>query len=186
MVFNGKQKHFYAVSNDYGLTWTNCRAVNEMDAYNTTPALFRVSWTPNFVMAAWINRSGGLDSYERRPLVVAYSVDDCNSWKDIQIIDDGSYGGVLNSMNEPTLFSLEGKAVLLGYRRYADGNMTIVPPESDAVLRIFNLTIFDVFRAFQSMSDAFFTVDPMNDLNNDGIVNILDAILLGLENDFTH
>jgi hypothetical protein len=128
--------HVSAMSNDYGKTWSVCKRVENMYSYDTTPALFRYSWTPNIILVAWINRTADVFNditaiYNRRPLVASYSDDDCLTWKEPTVIDDG----LGMSINEPNFAVISG-AVLLGYRRY--GATSVV---SDALLRIFALDL---------------------------------------------
>jgi hypothetical protein len=182
--------HVYSISNDCGLTWANASKMVGMYAYDTSPAIFRYSWNPDIIVFAWINRSSEEgntieeDMGARSPLVAAYSPDDCSTWKDVTVIDDGP------NMNEPALMLTQDGYIVLCYRRYyplSAGSYTYI---SDAVTRRFKLTLFpdaEKDLLVQALVQSFGSQvndsnwNPLVDINHDGVVNILDAILLSLE-----
>lgn len=186
-ITGGIGKHFCAISNDYGLTWSVCLPVEEMSSFNTTPALLRYSWNPNVVVAAWIDRASGPDAWGRRPLVAAYSLDDCSTWKGIKVIDNGEISdegepisALTRSMNEPNFVASNGN-IIVGYRTYLDRDHNKIPIPSDAVTQKFALTFFadrdSLVQAFgYSVGDGYW--NPCVDMNQDGSINILDAIIL--------
>jgi len=167
---DGTPRHVSAVSNDYGLTWNPSSKVNEMHAYDSTPGVFRYSWSPDILLAAWINRTcgpgGGGGTWGRTPLVVAYSDNNGASWKNVTTFDDGS-----TSQNEPC-FASSGWYVILGYRR----NTNARDPDVDAVARRFRLSLFFDRETFET--DFGLRGGNLTDLNADGVVDILDAILV--------
>ena len=176
----GYKRHFSALSNDYGLSWTEALPVEELWSFNTTPALYECS--NHVIIVAWINRSAGIDAYQRRPLAVAISLDDCNSWHQSRIIDNGildNEGRRIDprsrfSMNEPVII-VSKHTLIVGYRRYND-DKTKTPPTSDGVTRILPLNLF---ATAELISLTFGTNNPCADLNLDGAVNIFDSILFG-------
>lgn len=167
---DGAPKHVAAVSDDYGLTWSLSSKVNEMDAYDSTPGIFRYSWNPGIILAAWINRTcgpgGGGGTWSRTPLVVAYSDDNAVSWKNVTAFDDG-----LTSQNEPC-FASAGWYVILGYRRNTNAKNPVV----DAVARRFRMSLFFDRETFETEFGS--QRRGLTDLNADGIVDILDALLV--------
>jgi hypothetical protein len=173
----GESVHFYSLSNDYGMTWSVCEPVEGMLSFNTTPALFRYLWNPNIVIAAWINRTISAETTERRPLVVAYSLDDCNTWKGVTVIDSGFLN---DSINEPNIVQSNGY-ILVGYRRYLDSEYGHGIFLFDSLIRRFALGFLadrdSMIQAFGLTSDDL-NWNPVEDINHDGVVNILDAILL--------
>ncbi len=170
---DGAPRHVGAVSNDYGSTWSPSFKVSEMYAYDSTPGIFRYSWNPDIILAAWVNRTcgpgGGGGTWSRTPLVVAYSDDSGASWKNVTAFDDG-----LTSQNEPCLVSASWH-VILGYRR----NTNNKNPEVDAVARRFRLSLFFDRSTFET--EFGFRHTSLTDLNMDGVVNILDAILVAAD-----
>jgi hypothetical protein len=188
-VIGEKGRHYYSISNDYGLSWSLCLPIENIFSFCTTPSLFRYSWNPSIVISAWINRTIDDAFYgvcTRRPLVVACSLDDCNTWNFTTILDDGSSN---NSMNEPNI-ARSSDYILVGYRRYSEDDyyacvvainngISLLLP-SDSVIRRFTLTFFvdrdSLAIAFGSKFNGY-NWNPCVDVNLDGIVNILDAIL---------
>jgi Neuraminidase (sialidase) len=165
--------HAYSISNDGGLTWSQVKGVPMMVSFNTTPALLRYSWNPNIILVAWINRSEGRDYQDRRPLVIAYSHDDCASWQGITTLDDGIGNGSLYSLNEER-FSLADGYIFLGVHR----NNDLALDSGESVFIRFTLSLdYDLFDLAFGSQRIDGNWNPYMDMNHDGTINILDAIL---------
>ncbi len=154
----GDSRHTSSLSNDLGQTWSEVRSVQEMFAFDSTPALTRYG---NLTLAVWVNRRmlTFYDNVARMPLVLAFSQDNCKTWQNTTVIDS-VYGMEINDLS----FAVVKNQIVVAYRRYNywylyGGNLS-----DDSVIRVFGLLNAD--------------------LNHDGTVDIFDALLFsnGLTN----
>lgn len=167
----------YAVSDDCGLTWSQPKWVDSIQAMDSTPAMIRIH---SMVIVAWVK---ALQYSPRRPLLLTYSNDDCNTWQTPVLIDSAT-DQEINDM----AFCVAGDTLFLSYRRYStdlNGNGI----DDDAIIQTFTL-IMSLMKAdinkdgIVDLSDArilednFNTANSETDLMSDGITDLFDAIIL--------
>lgn len=132
-----------SLSDNSGNTWQTPKAVTQLFSYDTTHGLARLSWTPNIIMASWINRTSG-GTWDRRPLMVAVSYNDGDTWEKQKVLDDLGEGVNSKNANQAVPLLLSSGEIWVGYWRYGEFRKGGTYYRDDAVSRVFNFAWLEV------------------------------------------